>query len=158
MHRAVLKLHQREGNQGSETRLLVVFGLKLFRPRGSSGIRRPCRARALSLGSHFRQNPMNPVRSSPFPPFLVSGGLTAYGVIKRSPAVSAIPNEWWPAGESARSISQNSKLWQLDGHAPDAAERRDYPSHRGASSGRSRFPPLDFGRFVAPQNLFYRTR
>ena len=145
-------------NEGSETRVLLVFGLQNCRTSEPPRARRSCWARTLTWSPHFKRNPLTPIRTTCAPFLLVSLGRAVCGIFKKTPGGSAFLDEWWLADESSWRTPQTSTFWQLDKCSFDVMDWGRRRALGGSSFDRSRFMALVSRRFAAPPNRLFQGR
>ena len=88
----VIRILPRPSNEGSLTRVLVAFGLKISRPHEDSPQRKARWVWAISRSSRL-QNPLISCWSTKIPTFLVSAGEAICGVLKEDPGGEAVFSE-----------------------------------------------------------------
>ena len=122
VHGRVLRILPCPSNQGSVSRVLVVFGLKSTWYNRVDKRSEESLARAISWGSHFRQNPSSAIWSNNPPSFLVSTGQAVCGILQRAPGGAAAFSEWWLADELSWYTSQSTTFWESDRFSLEASE------------------------------------
>ena len=154
----VLRILPCPSNQGSVSRVLVVFGLKFTWFNRVDKRSEESWARAISWGSHFRQNPLSAIWSNNPPSFLVSTGQAVCGILQRAPGGAAAFSEWWLADELSWYTSQSTTFWESDRFSLEASEWGILPTLGGEHIERSSFPLPELRAFISPPNLRYQSR
>ena len=158
VHGRVLRILPCPSNQGSFSRVLVVFGLKFSWFDKTAQRSQECWARTISWGSHFRQNPLSAIWSNSPPSFLVSTGQAVCGLLQRAPKGAATFSEWWLADELSWYTSQSSTFWESDRFSLDASEWGILPTLGGEHIDRPSFPLPELRAFISPPDLRYQSR
>ena len=143
LHGRFIRVLPCPSNEGSSTRVLVIFGVKSSWSSEGSPQHKSCWARAVSWSSCFRQNPLRSFWSTKPPAFLVSAGQAICGVLRKAPGGSAVFSEWWLADDLSWSVSQSSTFWESDAVSLDASEWGMSPTFGGACFDRISFPTTE---------------
>ena len=158
VHGRVLRILPCPSNQGSVSRVLVVFGLKFSWFNKAAQRSEECWARTISWGSHFRQNPLSAIWSNSPPSFLVSTGQAVCGILQRAPKGAATFSEWWLVDELSWYTSQSSTFWESDQFSLAASEWGILPTLGGEHIDRPSFPLTELRAFISPPDLRYQSR